>query len=248
MKKIIISILTMVMSVTAMAQTDVWIWQKGMPVKMEAVDSITFTDPLGKEYVDLGLSVKWATCNIGATKPWVSGYYFAWGETEPKETYSRDTYKWITLLNGGYKFTKYCSNSNAGNADGLQILEPEDDAATVYWGEEWRMPTKAEGDELLNNCTWEWQPEGNAAFNGVAGYKVTSNKTGYTDKYIFFPAAGYISSQKLSYSGERGYVWTSSVYTTPNFAYYINMNSGKDVMYNIYDYRYCGFPVRAVLP
>lgn len=83
--------------------------------------------PEGVEAVDLGLSVKWASCNVGASEPEEYGDYFAWGETVSKEEYSWATYKW--------------------NAD---------DAASVHWGGKWRMPTAQEWDELLNQCDWEW--------------------------------------------------------------------------------------------
>lgn len=100
----------------------------------------------GHEWVDLGLSVKWATCNVGAIQPEEFGDYFAWGEVETKAIYNWDTYKYYDDFN----LTKYTSN------DSKTVLDPEDDAATVNWGGAWRMPTKAEQDELRNNCTWDW--------------------------------------------------------------------------------------------
>ena len=125
----------------------------------------------GHEYVDLGLSVKWATCNVGAVSPEDYGDYFAWGETEPKDFYAWSTYKWC---NGSYDtLTKYCTDSKYGTVDNKTVLDLEDDAAHVNWGGDWRMPTKAEQDELYNNCTWEWTTQ-----NGVNGYKVTSKING----------------------------------------------------------------------
>ena len=104
------------MSITATAQTDIWYWQNGTATKVESVDSITFAEPQAAapvtthEYVDLGLSVKWATCNVGAEKPEDYGDYFAWGETKPKTEYSLSTYKFTT--DGGNSntdsYTKRC--------------------------------------------------------------------------------------------------------------------------------------------
>ncbi|MBO7112331.1 MAG: hypothetical protein J6V75_00065, partial [Bacteroidaceae bacterium] len=129
-------------------------------------------------YVDLGLSVKWATCNVGASKPEEYGDYYAWGETEPKTTYDWSTYKWCK--GSSATMTKYCNNSSYGNngfTDTKTTLDPEDDVAHVKWGGNWRMPTISEFEDLINNCTWTWTTQ-----NGVNGYKVTSKKSGYTDR------------------------------------------------------------------
>ena len=99
----------------------------------------------GYEYVDLGLSVKWATCNVGATTPEGYGDYFAWGETKPKDYYAWSTYKYCD--SSSLTLTKYCSKSYYGKdsfSDNKTILDSEDDAATVNWGGAWRMPTKEE--------------------------------------------------------------------------------------------------------
>lgn len=172
------------------------------------------------EYVDLGLSVKWATCNVGANSPEEYGDYFAWGEVEPKETYSWSTYKWC---NGSYvSLTKYNNSSSYGSIDNKTVLDASDDAATANWGGAWRMPTKEEQDELRENCTWEWTIE-----NGVNGYRVTSNKEGYTDKSIFLPAAGYRSDSSLDNAGSNGYYWSSSLDAgNPRYAYELNFDSG----------------------
>ena len=155
------------------------------------------------EYVDLGLSVKWATCNVGAEKPEEYGDYFAWGETAPKSDYSWSTYKFTT--DGGSTFTKYTGSDKT-------VLDAADDAATANWGSAWRMPTHDEVQDLLDNCTWEWQAAGNATFGGVAGYKVTSKKTGYTDKYIFLPTSGFRDGATLHYAGSFGDFWSATLY------------------------------------
>ena len=190
------------------------------------------------EYVDLGLSVKWATCNVGAESPEEYGDYFAWGEVEPKETYSWSTYKWC---NGSYdSLTKYNNSSSYGIIDNKTVLDASDDAATANWGGAWRMPTKEEQDELRTECTWTWTTE-----NGVNGYRVTSNKEGYTDKSIFLPAAGYRDDSSLNDASSSGYYWSSSLDTDyPNDACGLYFYS-YIVGWGSYD-RYYGQSVRPV--
>lgn len=169
-----------------------------------------------KEYVDLGLSVKWATCNVGAEKPEEYGFYYAWGETKTKIDYSYDTYKWYDKTNG---FTKYIDTKRpqmdgstySGIVDGKRVLDLEDDAAYVIYGEGWRMPTIQEINELIENCTWNW-----TTLNGVYGYEIKSKTN---DNSIFLPAAGYhdglIYYNKDQYSEKpdsyRGYYSSSNL-------------------------------------
>ena len=175
----------------------------------------------GHEYVDLGLpsGLKWATFNVGANSPEEYGYHFAWGEVEPKTDYSWTTYKHGTAKD---QLIKYCSKSSSGKdgfTDSKTMLDPEDDVATVNWGGAWRMPTKAEQDELREKCTWTWTTQ-----NGVGGYKVT----GPNGNSIFLPAAGYMYEGALLYDGSRGDYWSSSLYTDdPYKAYsmYFNFDS-----------------------
>lgn len=188
--------------------------------------------------VDLGLSVKWATFNVGATAPEEYGDYFAWGETETyyEAGYSQEdpqahwkdgieewygygwrNYKWCITIKT--KLTKYCNDSNYGNegfTDDKTSLDLVDDVAHVKWSGGWHIPTNAEFDELCDNCTWIWYSSGNAEFNGVAGYKITSNVVGYTDRFIFLPAAGNRLDKNI-YVGTRGYYWTSSLDTGDPF-------------------------------
>ena len=145
----------------AVAQSNVWVWKNGVAVKTTLADSITFVEPnltdfyhdgaeSGYNYVDLGLTsgTKWATCNVGASKPQDYGDYYAWGEVTPKETYNWSTYKYGSAYN---QLTKYCSSSSYGKdgfTDSKTTLDLSDDAAYVNWGGKWRMPTKAQQDEL----------------------------------------------------------------------------------------------------
>ena len=190
----------------------------------------------GHEYVDFGLpsGTLWATMNVGATTPEDYGNYYAWGETATKATYDWSTY--FDTNDGGNTFTKY------NNDGGKKVLDPEDDAAHVNWGGSWRMPTKAEWQELIDNCTWTWTTQ-----NGINGYKVTSNKEGYTDKFIFLPAAGSRFDSGLYDVGSYGYYWSSSLGGLSSYnAWYLDFGSGYlDLSYY---YRCRGLSVRPVLP
>ena len=154
--------------------------------------------------VDLGLSVKWASWNIGAESSEEYGGYYAWGETEEKTIYDWSTYKWC---NGSYNsLTKYCTNSYYGTVDNKVILDSEDDIANVLWGEGWRMPTLDEIQELINKCTWEW-----TSVNGVEGYKV-EGKNEYKENYIFLPAAGFRTGNYVVVDrGESANYWSKMI-------------------------------------
>jgi hypothetical protein len=233
MKKILMAVIALMMTLSASAQFYIYC-SDGNVIK---VDSISMVAPKESvhEYVDLGLSVKWATCNVGATKPEEYGDYFAWGETQPKDYYDWSTYKWC---NGSYNtLTKYNNSSSYGTVDNKTQLELSDDAARANWGGSWRMPTRAEQDELRENCTWTWTTQ-----NGVNGYKVTSKKNGNS---IFLPAAGYRYDSSLYDAGSHGHYWSSSLYTgSPNYAYDLSFYS--DIVDWSYGSRYVGFTVRPV--
>ena len=192
----------------------------------------------GHGYVDLGLSVKWATCNVGATKPEEYGNYYAWGETEPKTLYKWSTYKWC---NGSYDTqTKYCTSSSYGTVDNKTVLDLADDAARANWGGAWRMPTDAEWTELRKNCEWTWTSDYNGT--GVAGRIVT----GLNGNAIFLPAAGYRVDVDLSSAGGSGYYWSSSLrMDSPLDAWYVYFFSGN--VFRGSECRLCGQSVRPVL-
>ena len=198
-------------------------------------------DKIAIEAVDLGLSVKWANMNVGANAPEDYGDYFAWGETEPKEVYDWSTYKYC---NGSYyTLTKYNNRSSYGSVDNKTTLKLADDAARVNWGGSWRMPTEVEQDELCNNCTWTRTTQ-----NGVSGYKVTSKKSGYTNKSIFLPAAGYRCGSSLNLAGNSNLLfWSSSRYTDdPSHAYGLHFFAGFVNARN--NNRSHGLSVRPVCP
>ncbi len=150
--------------------------------------------------VDLGLpsGTLWASRNIGATVPEACGDYFAWGEVEPKETYTMDNYKWGTWES----FTKY------NEVDGKGILDASDDAARVNLGSPWRTPTNLEWRELADYCTWSWQT------TPARGFLVV----GHSGNSIFLPATGIQSKTWGEY-------WSSELYSTVgvydyNYAYF----------------------------
>ena len=179
-------------------------------------DNIAFVINIsGAQVVDLGLSVKWATCNVGANSPEEYGDYFAWGEVKPKSVYNWSTYKYC---NGSYNtLTKYNTESKYGRVDYKTTLDAQDDVATVNWGSNWRMPTKEEQDELRTECKWEW-----TKLNGVNGYKVI----GPNGNSIFLPAAGCMYNSDLYNVGSDGYYWSCSLDAGyPSGAYGVDFRS-----------------------
>ena len=208
----------------------------------------------GHVYVDLGLSVKWATCNVGASSPEEYGDYYAWGETKAygesdtsnsmnyshAGTYTKTYYDWST-----YKWcdgsettqTKYCTDSNYGTVDNKKVLESSDDVAHVKWDGSWRMPTDEEMTELRENCTWTWTTQG-----GKNGYKVTSKKNGNS---IFLPAAGDRNGSSLFSAGSDGSYWSSSLNESyPYNANFVGFHSSR--VYRSHYYRFVGHSVRPV--
>jgi len=189
------------------------------------------------EAIDLGLpsGTLWASYNVGATKPEEYGGYYAWGETEEKESYSWSTYKWC---NGTYiTLTKYCSNSEYGTVDNKTELDLEDDVAHVRWGGNWRMPTIDDVKELLDNTKSEW-----TIINDVKGCKFTSKTNGNS---IFLPAAGYVWEAEWDGVGSYGLYWTSIRDDNWRFAQVLYFNSGGAYT-NKRESRHYGIPVRPV--
>ncbi len=247
MKKII-TLFALMLSLCAAAQQAVdtmYIYRNNKieRIPVAEIDSVVFVAPIAPvvppadtpyEAIDLGLSVKWAAHNVGASKPEEYGGYYAWGETAEKSNYDWSTYKWC---NGSYdSMTKYCTNSSYGTVDNKTVLEPEDDVAHVKWGGSWRMPTRAEQDELRNSCTWQW-----TSVNGVNGYKVT----GPNGNSIFLPAAGYRNGTDVRLRGSYGNYWSSLLRSVYSYgAYRLNFN---DYTYDLnHPNRYYGLSVRPV--
>lgn len=190
----------------------------------------------GHDAVNLGLSVRWATCNVDASEPEQFGGYYSWGETETKTEYNWDNYKYCGA--NYYTYTKYCTQPSYGNVDYKTELDPEDDVAHVKWGEGWRMPTCEEVIELLNNCTIKWTTR-----NGVKGY-LFQGKNGNT---IFMPAAGYQSSNGPKSVGIAGFYFTNSILIQhPYKAYFMYFPSSY---YSTDDegYRFNGLTIRPVI-
>ncbi len=188
------------------------------------------TDANGRQYVDMGLSVKWATCNVGASSPEDLGSHYAWAET-----YTKHVYDWSTYFDyASGSFDRYNTSSN-----GLKVIAPDDDVAHTLWKDSWRMPTIEEWEQLFSseNCSWKWDAVKN-------GYLVTSKKT---NNSIFLPAAGHHVADMFSYDGSEGHYWSSSLRTDLQ-------TRGWEVLLNSTQYRrlsaerYYGYSIRPVRP
>ena len=174
----------------------------------------------GYDWVDLGLpsGLKWATCNVGASKPEDYGNYYAWGETTTKTSYDQSN-----SVTYGRPISGFSGNATY-------------DAARANWGSPWRMPTKAEIEELNNNCTWTWTTQ-----NGVNGMRVT----GPNGNSIFLPAAGYCDGSSRNDVGKYGYYWSSATYESSiGSAYRLGFNSSGH--YVNWNYRSYGQTIRPV--
>ena len=177
------------------------------------------------EAIDLGLSVKWADINIGATLPADYGNYYAWGETTTKNSYR-------------------AGNSETYDKSGFtDISGTYTDAATRNWGGSWRMPTEAKFNELVDNCTWTWITQEDSDDQTINGYKVE----GTSGNSIFLPAAGCYENSSLKYEGKCGKYWSSTALdgSINYFTYALNISSSQILVYNDIA-RYIGKSVRPV--
>ena len=215
----------------------------------EKVISIKNNKPVKEvhEYVDLGLSVKWATCNIGASNPIEHGNTFSWGETIEGKNHNWESYKY-SRDESSY-ITKYCDNETIGVVDRKTKLELSDDAANLKWGPNWRIPTKTEFEELMNKCSWKKEK-----VDEVEGFRVV----GKNGNSIFLPFNGFITHEKKLdghnvlinrkihvVKNGSGYYWTSSLdVNNPKMAWGFVINPNTQGM-NIYE-RYCGLYIRPV--
>lgn len=207
--------------------TDYWVLAYAVNSEGEAVGEYMYFTTLedrplinGYEYVDLGLpsGLKWAVHNIGANAAEEYGDFYAWGEIESKETYTD-----ANSVTYGMPMEDFSG-------------DPQYDVARAQWGSTWRMPTRDEQKELLDNCTWEW-----TAQNGINGYRVT----GSNGNSMFLPAAGYHENTTVAEVGEYGYYWSSTPQSNTNLgAYYLYMSNSSKLSY--YYARLAGQSVRAV--
>lgn len=221
MKKIILSIISVAFAANLSAQTVNVHFKNGQTIQYPSdnVDYVDFSvkapDPTvsAGAVVDLGLSVYWASCNLGAESPEDFGDYYAWGETKPKSSYSKDNYS-------------YYDKDKAKYIDiGEDIAGTEYDAATVNLGSDWRMPTYTEMKELVDQCSWEW-----TQIKGINGYKIT----GTNGNSIFLPATSNYNSWL--------YYWTSNLQSNQYEEWtwlLVKQNGSYKVSGGIYSYVGC---------
>ncbi|WP_323011054.1 hypothetical protein [Paracoccus sp. (in: a-proteobacteria)] len=184
-----------------------------------AVGTMRNVDPASKiaEPVDLGLSVKWASFNVGASKPEEYGGLYGWADATGQKT---------SISNGDYP------SQNPPR----EISGTDDDIARTKWGGDWRLPTRAEQQELVDNAVWK-----KATLNGVAGYTVT----GRNGNSIFLPAVGGRIGNKLYYQVDGADYWSGTLSDDPSKAYYMYYYIGEDPTVGTLP-RHYGFAVRAV--
>lgn len=225
MKKLFTSILMLALTLTVQAQTMNVHFKNGTKVEFNSVnvDYVDFTEkPSGPTltssgYVDLGLSVKWASCNLGASTPAGQGGYYAWGETSTKKEYSKENYAYSTYTNIG-----------------KEISGTQYDAATVNLGKDWRMPTMEEVRELCEKCTFTY-----GDVDGVKGYYAT----GKNGNSIFLPCYGY-KFDNLDDREDYGYFWTGSEDDSA-FSYYLWLYQGQ-AYWGVDIQKYIGLQIRPV--
>lgn len=225
MKKYIITAAVAAFQMVAVAQTVNVHFKNGQTIQYPSsnVDYVDFSekpaDPTvsAGQVVDLGLSVYWASCNLGAEAPEEEGNRYAWGETKAKSSFSQDNYS-------------YYDNEKVQYTDiGSDIAGTEFDAATVNLGNDWRMPTKTEMQELIDNCTWEW-----TQLKGINGFRIT----GKNNNSIFIPAF-----KMYSFTTQTINVWTSTGKTSN--AYRLLESSNKPYVSSI-DAGWIGCTIRPV--
>ena len=241
-------------TVTAVGPGNATITVKTINSGLTAICSVSVTNMniLEPEAVDMGLSVRWATFNVGASKPEGSGYYYQWAGT--RDVSNTDIYlDWTTCpfhtgSNESTGWTKYIPSdkpsywSGKGSPDNKTILSPEDDAAYIAFGGRWRIPTKDEWQELIDNCDAVW-----TVLNGVGGRKFTSRKAGNTDKWIFLPIAGFRSYDRFYCPTSQGYYCSSSLYQSHPYESYVFYFTDVLMETDWCTERWHGVPVRPVL-
>lgn len=228
------------------------------------ISTSTWTKDIHGGFIDLGLSVKWAPYNVGASAPEGYGDYYAWAEidtyyeagyaeenpqTHWKEGKTTGYSSWVSYkyCNGTYAtFTKYCTKSGMGYesfTDGKTALDPDDDVAHVLWGGNWRMPTSEECAEFVANCTWRW-----TTLNGVNGFEGRSKVSGYESRSIFLPAAGTRIYTLLEWVGTRGYYRSCNIDNNSPSSQFGFCFIDEYGVYSYYGERLYGNSVRPVCP
>lgn len=234
MKKTTLLFLAMMAGMSSFAQTVNIHFQNGTTVNFheDLIESIDFSektpDPTvtAGEAVDLGLSVMWASCNLGATLPEEAGGYYAWGETSEKDTYDLSNYAY------------YNASTTEYTNIGVHISGTEYDAAYVNLGKGWKMPSYDQFYELETKCTWEWTSK-----NGILGYVVTGNN----GNSIFIPAVGYKISSWSYYYNERGSYWCDYE-NNASSAQYFNMSSSTHTVANWFaQSKHYGLTIRPII-
>ena len=214
----------------------VWKRAQNLDLKAETVSE-------GYAAVDLGLSVLWAEINVGESDDYPYGYYFAWGETSQKSNYTVATY---THADSKQLLTKYCTASTYGTIDNKTRLEKVDDAAYTYMGGEWRMPTKEEWEELIENCSYS---------KSSGRIELVSKVEGYTDKSLSFPLGGYKKGTGTSGVSYSAIYWSSDLFFASSSynarkasAVGWSSSSSRPFFLDQNNERWNGALVRAVLP
>ena len=184
--------------------------------------------------IDLGLSIRWASCNVGATAPEENGDFYAWGDTLTRSSFTWGTYPYSGTSTN--TMTKYCTRAANGTVDNRSTLIAFDDAAYINWGETWRMPTWTEWNELITQCTWK-----DTTINNVSVWQVT----GPNGNSLYLPKVGYKNNSSVT---AGCYYWSSTLNTTNsndqcNRALYVNAADRSGAKYGL---RYVGMPIRAV--
>lgn len=202
--------------------------EKISSLPVSQVDSVLYDDlKMEDQKVDLGLSVKWAAWNVGATRPEEYGNYYYWGDLK---AWDGDAF---------YNYPYYDNEKQEYIFIGDDISATQYDAARAEWGDSWRMPTFAEFSELIEKCKWRW-----IVYNGVEGLQVI----GPNGNSIFFPATGYAQGEYVNAQKWTGYYWTSTLYETKSYFYYAygmtfnSENGGRTLYYG----RNYGLSIRPV--
>lgn len=201
----------------------------------------------GYDFVDLGLSVKWATCNLGAEKPEDCGDYFTWGDKERvlgEKYIGWDNYKFSLFEKGtnpqyfDIKFSKYVITEGRGNIDHLSELELSDDPATIIWGGSWRTPSTNEIKELIDKCMWQW-----TEIHGRKGFRLISK---VNQRTMFLPAAGHFDGgTTLLGENVNGAYWTRTLHNNSVCAYNLFFKESEHLCGHVHR-RYCN-TIRPVL-